>query len=70
MIIFDEPFSITGFAHSSFFRGITSQFPSASSTDMRLVRGVLIYCIVHRLLPPFYSKYKNIGRASLLCKDA
>lgn len=67
MIILDEPFIIANLTHSSFLGDITSQFPSASSTKMGLVRGVLIYCIVHRLLPPFYNKCKNTDRDALLC---
>ena len=66
MIIFDEPFSITSFAHSSFFRGFALQFSSTSSTQMGRLWGVLTYCIVHRLLPPFYNKYRNIDITSLL----
>lgn len=66
MIILDEPFTVAGFTHPSFFRGLTPQFPSASSTKMGRVRGVLIYCICHRLLPPFYNKCKNTDIDALL----
>ena len=69
MIILDEPFIIANLTHSSFLGDITSQFPSASSTKMGLVQGVLIYCIVHRLLPPFYNKCKITDKDDLLCID-